>query len=525
MPNRIKLLFLTAAIAAAQQSPTFRVGTKLVQVDVVVRDKHGPATGLTKQDFTVLDNGKPQEIAVFSVKSSFVKSTGTLAPAPIALPPGVVSNRLEFEGDAPGTATVVLLDRRNTERTDQAYAIQRIVRYLETRRKRDRIGIYTSGRDGFQAVQDLTDDKELLRRAANSLKPQETSYICADLQGREAEACTDGEILGRVLDTKHALKGIARHLAKVPGRKNLIWVTAGFPIIWPAPPSVPLYNFTPDMEEAARALNNANVALYAVDARGLIGALGQLTGVPNAESRGPASLAAMMRQNLARAYRAVGPTGIDTMNLLAGLTGGDVYFNTNGIEDSIQTAVEDADLTYTLGFYPAQESKDRDLHSLKVKVARGGVSVRYRENYSASLTPAKAHGRPTNDRPTMDQLLNDPLNATQLELFAETAPDQAHPGSYLVRVSVDLHDVQLEHQNTSWVGLLNISFFVEGSKSGQTIAKKIEIHEEQLAAGLEKPLVVETSIALEAPRGILHVVAQDQATGAAGSLRLPLGRK
>ncbi len=104
-----------------------------------------------------------------------------------------------------------------------------------------------------------------------------------------------------------------------------------------------------------------------------------------------------------------------------------MYLNTNGIENSIRIAVEDADLTYTLGFYPAQESKDRDLHSLKVKVARGGVSVRYRENYSASLTPAKAHGRPTNDRPTMDQLLNDPLNATQLGLFAERRPSGA-PG-------------------------------------------------------------------------------------------------
>ncbi len=519
MRSSLKSLLLTAAIAAAQQSPTFRVGTKLVQVDVVVRGKNGPTTGLTKGDFTVLDNGKPQTIAVFSVKSSLVKST-VPSPAALALPPGAVSNRLDFDAEAPANATVVLLDRKNTQRTDQAYAIQRIVKFLETRRKRDRMGIYTSGRDGFQAVQDLTDDTELLSRAANSLKPQETSYSCSNLQGREAEQCADGEILGRVLDTKHALEGIARHVAKVPGRKNLIWVTAGFPIVWPTPPSVPLFNFTPDMEEAARALNNANVALYAVDARGLIGALGQMTGVPSAESRGAASLADMMWQNLARSYRAVGPSGIDTMNLLAGLTGGDVYFNTNGIENSIQTAVEDADLTYTLGFYPAREPKDRDLHNLKVKVARAGVTVRYRENYSASLAPATEK-----DRPTLDQLLKDPLNATQLDLFAETVPDQARPGSYQVRVSVDLHDVQLEHQDAQWVGMLGVSIYVEGSKTGQTMTKKIEIPDDQLAAGLEKRVVVETSIALEGPNGVLRVVAQDQATGAAGSLRLPLGKK
>ena len=82
--------------------------------------------------------------------------------------------------------------------------------------------------------------------------------------------------------------------------------------------------------------------------------------------------------------------GIDTMNDLAGLTGGRAFYADNGIDSLIEEAVEDSELIYTLGFYPSQESQDGDWHKLKVSVDRRGVSVRYRENYFASKTPADA---------------------------------------------------------------------------------------------------------------------------------------
>ncbi len=68
MTRAAMLSIFVAAIAAAQQetpTPTFRAGTKLVEVDAVAGSKGGPATGLTKDDFTLFDNGKPQKIATF----------------------------------------------------------------------------------------------------------------------------------------------------------------------------------------------------------------------------------------------------------------------------------------------------------------------------------------------------------------------------------------------------------------------------------------------------------------------------
>jgi VWFA-related protein len=334
--------------ASAQPSATFRVGTKLVEVVLVARDKHGPAASLTKSDFTLLDNGKPQDIALFSVTSASALATmpssrGTLSSA---LPAGVVSNRPGSNGDAPTTQTVLLLDRIFTGEVNQIIAIQRIVKFLDLRRKSDGIGIYTLGAD-VRVIQDVTDDDQLLRRAANSLKAQNVAHRSADTTGmtaREADDYSQLNMLERILALKHALQATARHLSNVPGRKNLIWISEGFPLFY-CPPHLPCFDYTPDIQEAARALNDANVALYAVDPRGLMGALGRMTGIANAESRGPAS-----QRVPGYLVAPVGPEHIETMNLLAGLTGGLVYFNTNGLEDSMLKAVEDGDVTYTLGF-------------------------------------------------------------------------------------------------------------------------------------------------------------------------------
>ena len=88
---------------AAQEPSSFRVNTRLVEVDVVVRSKSGAVTGLTKDDFRILDNGKPQNIVTFSVRSS-ANSQGvannTVANA-TPLPPGTISNRVSSRGEEP----------------------------------------------------------------------------------------------------------------------------------------------------------------------------------------------------------------------------------------------------------------------------------------------------------------------------------------------------------------------------------------------------------------------------------------
>jgi hypothetical protein len=88
--------------------PALRATTRLVLADVIVTDKSGQrAKGLTKDDFIVLDNGKPQKIAALSIESREAASQMG------QLPPNIFTNRPEYDMP-PGPLTLILLDGLNT---------------------------------------------------------------------------------------------------------------------------------------------------------------------------------------------------------------------------------------------------------------------------------------------------------------------------------------------------------------------------------------------------------------------------
>ncbi len=521
-------LVLLIVCAAGAQPPTFSTGTRLVLVDTIVRDSHGPVAGLTKDDFTLLDNGKPQKIAVFSVRSS----RNPAAPM-TPLPAGAVSNRLNRHGETPASATILLIDRQNTPALDQAYANRKVVKFLEARGNKDSLGIYILG-NTLRVVQDLTDDPERLDRALKSLKPQDARGLTQDVTvektgdaiadsmvSRSLEGLDDIILQTKATSLKDALTEIAHHLAKVPGRKNLVWVSGSFPLFVRRA----TYNldFTPEMQAAGKALNDANVAIYPVDARGLAGTLTLPGSVANAEmggGRGCNPSAGPCMPGIMPGPAGVGePTGFDTMNALASLTGGRAFYNTNGIEDSIAKAVEDAELTYTLGFYPSAENLDGTYHKLTVKQTRRGASVHHRGGYLAS-TAAGPSGEAT-----LEELLGDPLDATDLGLLAQAVPDPAKPGSFDVRVRLDLHDLQLDHANLRRSGAVDFSFLVEGSGMLRTKSLRIDIPDDQFEAALKNGIEARESIETDVGLRDLRIVVRDRTTGAAGSVRLPLKNK
>jgi VWFA-related protein len=540
---------LVATIAAAQQdtpSPTFRAGTRLVEVDVVARSNGAPATGLTEDDFTLLDNGKPQKIAFFSVQSGRVTAPPSAGAA--ALPAGVVSNRAERE-DRQGNTSVVFLDQRNTPPPEQAFAIQRIAKFIATRGPQDRTGIYTFGRAGsLKVVQEITSDSELLSLAAGNLKFQDPDFRSPDvsglggnggrgllsarqpgqrppdisgLQGNAGHTAADEFtallIRMREIDTKQVLEQTARHLANVPGRKSLIWISTAFPLHWN------YLDFTPDMLETARKLNDAGVALYAVDPRGVAGALQGQTSIANAEYGGVHTQEEIQALMIGEG-RFPAQFGGDTMGLLSGMTGGLAFANDNGLEKLIQAAADDSEFRYTLGFYPAQEDRDGVRHSLRVGVSKPGIALRYRQNYLAS--PAAS----ANDRTALQQLLTDAADSLQVALTAAASPDESNTGSWQIKVKVNVRDLQLTHEDAKYAGGIDVSFHVEGAGTVVTKTLKIAIPDDQFAAFLEKG--IDTSQTVEATgseatgsAGAVRVVVQDRTSGAAGSVTVPLSRR
>lgn len=515
------ILLAVSAVVAQQDAttPTFQAGTKLVEVDVVAKSKGAPAKGLTKEDFTLTDNGKPQTIAFFSVRSATtLRQTATETP----LPPGTYSNRLTHDSDSPGRTTVILLDQINTPWELQVYAVARVRKYLESDHGADRLAIYIITLRGLRVVQDLTGDRDLLRHAADRLQARDPDPRINDTTGmsqHEAENYAAMGISGPVLAVHDSLKDIARHLAKVPGRKTVVWVTTAFRAY-----DLNLgLDWRPELEQAAHALNSANAALYAVDARGLIGVIsGGLVPIMPADAprplpSSPRAIARMMSQP--RDER--NPRGFDTEQILSSLTGGQMFFNkSNAIEESIETAVADGDVTYTLGFYPDQNTQDSKSHAIKVRVGRGGIQLRYRTTYFA-----RREGDPGDAAPTLEQILREPLDSAQIELRAEAHPDPARPRILNLKVNIDLHDIAFTHENSRQTGTIDLSFYLEGTHRYFTKPLRIEIPDARFDDVLSKGLDAIAPVDITGGVGALRIVAQDKSTGAAGSLTVPLPGK
>ena len=235
------LLCLTS-IATAQEAPIVRVNTRLVEMDVVVHSKGEAVTDLKQDDFTVLDNGKPQKIAAFSVVSSQT-SRGKAIP----LPPGAVSNRLNTDGKEPAGATIVLFDTLNTATSDQGYARQQLLKYLGTLKPGDHFALYNLSKV-LRVVQDFTDDPDRLVQAARRYGMETSTDETAD--GLAADLLADAPSTGdpiadamfvssvkemqdaahvnRAVITGKMLELIAKHLQGLPGRKTLVWLGSSF---------------------------------------------------------------------------------------------------------------------------------------------------------------------------------------------------------------------------------------------------------------------------------------------------------
>ena len=225
-----------------QETNVLRVNTRLVEVDVVVHSKGQAVADLKQDDFTVLDNGKPQKVAAFNIISS-----RTTPGKSIPLPPGAVSNRLTAEGQEPAGITIVLYDMLNTALEDQSWARQALVHYVDTLQSGDHFALYSLDKT-LSVIQDFTDDPERIRRAARRASPEASTDRTADdlaadllasapdlgdaiangMQQNAIMSMQDMAQINRAVITTKALELIAQHLQGLPGRKKLIWISSSF---------------------------------------------------------------------------------------------------------------------------------------------------------------------------------------------------------------------------------------------------------------------------------------------------------
>ena len=513
--------------------PVIRVTTRLIELNVVAQDRHGnPVTDLKKEDFVLKDAGKEQKISVFAIE----RSEKDVSPTPIGghvvagqkLPPNTFTNRVEQKI---GAVTVILFDILNTKLSDYIQAKAQLVKYIKQMSPNDQIALYVLGRN-LRLVHDFSRSPESLIRAVNGDKVNSINSLAADADPADSDTGDDdldaaidraNQVLSDYLNvakatqTLESLQLIAQHVSHIPGRKNLVWISGGFPfsinqdemnIDNPRDSR----NFSEETQKMARFLNDANLAIYAIDARGLF-----QNAIPDASQRGKVNTrSAPPPPKIDHAY--------ETFDIVAERTGGKAFHNTNDITGAIRHAVEDARVTYTLGFYPADGKWDGQFHKLALHCTRPGVNIRYRPGYFATAAPPQ---ETTRRYTSVNQVLKAGVNSNDLGFTVQLLPKS--PTQLVAQVVIDPTNITFTQEDGKWIGSLQFSA-ISGNLERQDfdaaklMTVKLNFPPEAHDTVMKKGFTISHTFNVRPDTDQYRIAVQDVPSGSLGSMVLTTRR-
>jgi VWFA-related protein len=308
-------------------------------LDVVVADKSGkPRAGLTQNDFIVRDNGQPQKIVSF-------RAVNGVAEPPVKI--------------------IIMIDEVNTTFSHVAYERDQLRKFLMQNGGQlthpVSLGFFTDTTGTELQPNSSTDGKALLASFDDHETRLRTIRRSTGFYGAEE----------RFTLSQKNLAMLAAAEARVPGRKLVIWISPGWPIL-----SGPNITLSTKQEQGlfssivwlANALRQARITLYSVDPLGV-------------------EDAATNRLNYYEEFLKpmAGPKNVQAGNLslqvLARQSGGQALNSSNDITEQVNRCVADADAFYTLTIDPMPSDRPNQLHSVDVKVESPGLTARTRNLY------------------------------------------------------------------------------------------------------------------------------------------------
>lgn len=433
------VLFVFLVAAGAQSDPSlpapsinttrpmrvqdaFRATTRLVVLDIVATDDKGnPVKDLKAEDFTVTEDGTPQEVIDFSFHTP-----ATIAP--IASQSNIISNVPQYQGQS--CLNIIILDAINTDFSSHAYAQDMLAKYLESDPAIQPTAVYAL-EGNLKLLHDFTTDPKVLHDVVahyKSLGPTHLPTVEAAASPFGHRGSFQPVAQGRNA-AFYAMSSLAEGLRGYPGRKNLIWISEGFPLnLFPdaimGDATVEIEDFSPIMEKIADDLMSAQVAVYPISAAGV-------------------SLNSQF-----------GPYG--AMLGLADRTGGKMFANRNDIDVGVRTSLDDGSTYYTLEYYPSNKKWDDKFRHIKVKVTRPGLKLQHRDGYYGSR-PDLRYGENVTAHQLSDAMSIYAPGATGLVFQAAVVPPSAATQNrVMVNFAIDPHKIafqrgadDLEHASLS----------------------------------------------------------------------------
>ncbi len=417
---------------SAQPVPTFHASTRMVTLEVVVKDHHGRhATGLKASDFQVFEQSlvgekekREQRIAAF--REVNIAELASQTRSEMQVPPDVYTNLVSLQKN-PVPPTILLVDGLNTEVQFQAQIHVQMLRILKSLPRNVPVAVFLFGHR-LRMLQDFTSDPSLLQSALDkaisvagagiaTIDPRDDPDAPASQVDRlggpsgkfpdptlvdliAAAREFDQEVYAanmdmRVRETGGALVALARHLAGYPGRKNLLWISTAFPIyLGPLRPEdlkslgtastlpqptddVGRRNYWTQIQKIAAALSEAKVSVYPINPAGVQPPTLFEAGSRPRDLSPEGTMDSLSRETLTRANADA------TMEALAEGTGGIVCTGNNDLGDCIRRAVDDGSSFYEIAYYPDSQNWNGEYRKIILKATRPGLHLAYRLGYFA----------------------------------------------------------------------------------------------------------------------------------------------
>ncbi|HTM34270.1 MAG TPA: VWA domain-containing protein [Vicinamibacterales bacterium] len=423
-----------AAPAAAQQPGaqlpdlTFRAEVNYVEVDARVLDENGKFLGgLTAKDFQVFEDGKPQQVSIFSFVNLPVERAERPLFASKPIEPDVNTNLAGQNG----RVYLIVLDDLHTNalRSQQVKAAARqfIERYVGAN---DLVAVlHTSGRTN--ASQEFTSNPRLMLSAVDKFMGRKLRS--ATLNKIDDEAMTrgnraTGDPINDIDENERgynarimldSMRQVAQFLTGVSGRrKALVLFSEGIDYdiydFMGKRDATTIINSTQDLIAAA---TRSNVAIYGVDPRGLGGMA--LEGIevqsfPEDQSLG---INTQSFQNELRLSQ-------DSLRVLSDQTGGFATVNTNDFKTAFQRIVDDNSSYYVLGYYPTNDKRDGRFRKIEVKVpGHPQAQIRARKGYISARgkTPEVKPAGPNDPSVELRNAMASPLPISEIPMAATAA--------------------------------------------------------------------------------------------------------
>ncbi len=491
---------------AQQSPPVFRSETRQVLVDVVVTDRSGHfVPRLKPTDFTVLEDGKPQKVAAFAMHAA--PAVPAKPAAPIKLPPNQYTNYAVADPERP--LTIVLMDVLNTQVQDQAYTHKQMIQFLKELPPGQRVALFALG-TRLRTIQGFTGDSDTLVAAAKMLlrdtsplvtseaSRQQDETLASNLQvnagpgsiGPPGDAPGGGggatvntaalapvasgiqtalaaeqnyQEMQRMDLTLAALASLARAVSAYPGRKNLLWLSAEFPVRF-SPDFLPksqageesaggfqrsshaqdLRAKAPPVRATAALLTASQVAVYPIDIRGTV-STGTGMDVSTGNAYGSNARIRDMRDRMATRQTTMEWDDHESMTDIAKETGGQAFYGSNDLKAALSRSMQEGSNYYTIAYSPENHKWDGKYRKIEIKCAQSGTKLTFRRGYyGVQDTFQNKNAKAQDDQIT--ELFKVPMHpdaptSTMLLIKVQVLPPDATSRMVRIDYAINAHDV------------------------------------------------------------------------------------